>query len=179
MTVTTLLPYLVLLAQIAFVFALIAIIFRNSWGDPVWDFIKKRTVLAGFLVVLASIIGSLYYSNVIGFAPCELCWWQRAFLYPEAVIFAVALWVKDSKVYQYIAPLAAIAFVISLYQSMVQWFPSASFLACTSAGSSCAKVYVNAFGYITIPVMSLTVAAWVLLLAWANRIQRKNEDSNA
>jgi len=179
MTIATLLPYLVLFAQILFVVVLVGVIFRNSWGDPVWDFIKKRTVLAGFLVVLASIIGSLYYSDVLGFEACDLCWWQRIFLYPEAILFVVALWDGDRRIYRYITPLAAVAFLIGFYQFIVQLFPSASFLACTSTGGACAKVFVNALGYITIPVMSMTVAAWILLLAWANRIHRKNEDSNA
>jgi len=35
-----------------------------------------------WFVALVTTLGSLYYSRVQGYVPCELCWYQRICLYP-------------------------------------------------------------------------------------------------
>jgi disulfide bond formation protein DsbB len=165
---------MVLIAHIVFVGLLLAVVFRKTWGRAVVRFVGKYAVYLGFLVVLASIVGSLFYSNVIGFEACVLCWWQRILLYPMLPLFAVALWRNkrgggDRSVFAYIAVLAVLATLVAGYHELSN-LTGASFLACTDAEGACSKIFVREFGYITIPVMSLTVALYVLLLAWINRI---------
>jgi hypothetical protein len=63
-----------------------------------------------------------------------------------------------------------IAIVLALYHSYVQW--GGNPLVPCDANASCAKLYVYAYHYITIPTMSLTVAAALLLLYWANRLYK-------
>ena len=48
--------------------------------------------------------GSLYYSMVAEFVPCELCWAQRICLYPLAIILLVAALRRDRKVWTYVVP---------------------------------------------------------------------------
>ena len=48
--------------------------------------------LRGFLPILSlsvaavSTMGSLIYSEVIGFIPCEYCWYQRYIMYPLSIL---------------------------------------------------------------------------------------------
>ena len=158
-------PFLVLASHIL----LVVIIFSRSLRS----FINRDILLFGLLITLGAVVGSLFYSEVVGFEACVLCWWQRLFLYPQAVLFSVAYLKNDRSVFSYSVPLSILAGVIALYHSYVYW-GGESILSCTSLGGACSKIYVYAFGYITIPVMSLTVALYLLLLAWINKNARSN-----
>jgi len=150
----------------------ISFIFRKSFGRSIVGLLGKYAIHIGFLITLASLVGSLLYSNVLGFDPCALCWWQRIFIYPQVVIFFVAMIKKDKRVFDYIIPLSILVFIVALYNSYLQ-MDGVSLLPCDASGPSCSKVLVKEFGYITIPIMSLTVALYTLALAWAHRIYDK------
>ncbi|MDP2651198.1 MAG: disulfide bond formation protein B [bacterium] len=175
--ISTLLPYKILAAQILFVVLVLALIFRKTWGKEVVQFLGKYALVLGLLVSLSAILGSLFYSEIIGFEACVLCWWQRVLLYPMLIIFAIALWKRDRNAFDYIIPLAILAGIIGLYQSYAN-LGGVSLLSCTAAEGACSKIYVKEFGYITIPMMSLTISLYLLLLAWINKIYR-NENSNS
>jgi disulfide bond formation protein DsbB len=169
--VATAMPTLVLISHGLLIALFISILIgRSSW-------VGKRSIKLAAVVSILTVVGSLFYSNVIGFAPCVLCWWQRIFLFPMPLIFGVALWKKRSDVFSYIVPLAIGALLVASYHSLFEVF-GLSLSPCTAVGGSCSKVYVKEFGYITIPVMSLTSALFILLLAWAKR-KNTNENSNS
>jgi len=172
-SVTSYIPLLVLVSHVIFVILLLALIFSNSWGRDIISWLGKHALPLAFLVASFAVVISLFYSEVVGFEPCVLCWWQRVFIYPLAVIFAVAVWKKISSAFLYAVPLALLGTLVALYHSYSN-FSGTSLLPCTAVGGACAKVYVLAFGYITIPSMSLTVLLYILLLAWANKIYEKN-----
>ena len=192
------LPYLALFSHIALVVLFLALVFRRSWGAGPQVFMGKHATTLAFLVSLAAVIGSLYYSEIAGFEPCVLCWWQRVFLYPLVIIFGIALWKparpnarlndlvgqdfgrsggKTTSAFLYAVPLVLGAALIAAYQSYV-YLGGASLLSCTALDGACSKIYVMAFGYITIPAMSLTVSLYILLLAWAHKIY-EDENHNA
>ena len=172
-SITQLFSYSILFSHIIFVFLLLAIVFKGSWGREIVLFVGKYALLFGFILSLFALIGSLIYSNVIGFLPCELCWWQRICLYPETVLFLVAMLKKDRNIFTYIISLASIATLIALYHTYIQLGGETSILPCTAVGAACTKVFVLTFGYITIPTMSLTIALYLLLLAYFNHIYKK------
>ena len=175
--IKTSLPYLALASHVLFAFLLLAVIFRKSWGKKAVAFLNSYALTLGLLVSLGAVLGSLFYSEVVGYEACVLCWWQRVFLYPQLVLFAIALWRKDRSVFLYSSVLSALAGIIALYQAYV-YMGGASLLPCTSAEGACSKIYVMEFGYITIPVMSLTTVLYYLFLAWVNRLY-KNENRNS
>ncbi|MEK7177163.1 MAG: disulfide bond formation protein B [Patescibacteria group bacterium] len=170
-------PYLVLLSHILLLVLFFALLSRNSWGKSIAGFLGRQALWFGFLVAVVAVLGSLFYSEVIGFEPCVLCWWQRIFLYPMLIIFSMALWKKNDSAFLYVLPLAVLGGLIAAYQSYIL-LGGVSLLPCTALEGDCSKIYVMAFGYITIPMMSLTISLYTLLLAWADRIYR-NENSNA
>lgn len=167
--ITPLLTYLTILLQIVFVFLVLAYAFRSSWGKEIIDFVSKQSLRLGLLVTSGAVIGSLLYSNIVGFEPCELCWWQRIFLFPQMIIFLVAIIKKKKGVFSYIVPLSIIGAVISFYHSYIQLGGETSILPCTAEGAACTKVFVLEYGYITIPTMALTAFLFILLLAFIRR----------
>jgi len=113
----------------------------------------------GLLIALAMAVGSsclsLFYSNIVGYEPCNLCWWQRISIYPQIIILSVGLWLKDSKVVYYALPLLGAGLLFSLYQVSMQ-FGLVPGEFCVVRGVSCTKQYVFEFGYVTVPIMALT-----------------------
>src|SRR3989338_2063143 len=99
--ITFLLPYLALLSHAVLVVLFLALLSRHSWGAGLQVFLGKYTTVLACLVSLIAVVSSLFYSEIVGFEPCVLCWWQRIFLYPLVVLFGIALWRKDRSVFIY------------------------------------------------------------------------------
>ena len=89
------LPYLALFSHFLFVVLFATVVFRHSFGRSTVSLIGKRALVLGFLISLAALAGSLFYSEIVGYEACVLCWWQRVFLYPQLVLFAIALWKNE------------------------------------------------------------------------------------
>lgn len=144
--------------------------------SSVVSFVRVRAVSLSFLVLFASFIGSLYYSEIAGFPACVLCWYQRILLYPQLLMFGVALWKEKSDVFPYTNILSVVGLCVALYNVAVQTFQSVSAI-CEPGGVlvSCLEKYVEGFGYITIPVMSATAFALLLLIGWA--VVQKTEET--
>ncbi len=135
----------------------------------------------GFLISLVSVVSSLIYSNIIGFPPCELCWWQRIFWYPQAILFAVALYnekvnkVQDDFVFLYSLIFSIIGGAIALFNYYGQMFNPDILGGCAAVGPSCAQIFFVNFGYITIPMMSLTGYVLLILLYFFRRHHTKGK----
>jgi len=115
----------------------------------------------------ASLLGSLYFSEVKNLTPCLLCWWQRIFMYPLVAIFAVAILRKDNKAVYYAFPLSLIGMVIAFYQSLLQWglIKESSIISCTLNGNvSCSKASIDWLGFITIPFLSFVAFTAINIL---------------
>jgi disulfide bond formation protein DsbB len=164
MLFASIIPPLVLTSHVVLGLLVLAIIFKF---ERITAWISQRALLLGLLISIVAVVGSLFYSNVVGFVPCDLCWWQRIFIYPALPMFAIAAAKKDYHIFRFITPMALIAALISIYHLFVQMGGN-SILPC-SASASCDKLYVFEFGYVTIPTMALTVSVTFLLLAWASR----------
>ncbi len=157
-------------AQLFIITAILYLLFfkkSNQLGiQKFFSIISRHGIALAFLAALISTLGSLFYSNVAGFAPCDLCWLQRIFMYPLVILFGVALVKKDYRVKIYALPLVAIGGIISLYQNYIYYSNGGLNAICqfTGLGASCIKRYVFEFGYITIPVMALTAFALIIIL---------------
>lgn len=138
--------------------------------DKIKQFFKKNGLLLAWLIALASVLFSLYYSEIVGFEPCSLCWWSRVFTYPQAIILGMAYFKKEYKnSISYCLVLTILGTIISLYQNYLQYGGTGLF-ACSSTAVSCTKLYVFEFGFVTIPIMSLTV---FLLLLFFLKVSKK------
>ena len=163
---TPIIAALTLLSNIIFVGVFFAMLIHADTRARLSAFVHKYILELLFWGVMSAVVGSLVYSNIIGFPPCDLCWYQRIFMYPQAIILFVAMRRKDKGIIDYLVPLSILGAVVSLYQSFVQWGFGGSLFACTAVGSACAKVFVLEYSYITIPFMSFTVFAYIIALKY-------------
>ncbi|OGG79198.1 hypothetical protein A3A39_04955 [Candidatus Kaiserbacteria bacterium RIFCSPLOWO2_01_FULL_54_13] len=157
--------------------AFLAVFFiRKSIPDleDVASFLRKWGLWLGFIFSLGGVILSLYYDS-LGFPACALCWWQRAFLYPQAVLFALALWKKDAKVADYSIALSAFGAVVALYQHYLQMGggPLIPCPATVTEAIDCSVRFFFEFGYITFPLMSATLFAFLIVLMLFVKAERR------
>lgn len=155
-----------ILAQIAIVVIVLALLSKNP-------FFSKQAMFFAFLISLAGVVGSLYYSEFIGYEPCKLCWYQRIFLYPQTILLAIGLIKKHPHVANYCIIFSMLGGLIALYQSLLTlgWAPS---IPCSASGVSCSQIFVMQFGYITIPVMALTAFLLIIVLLLSARLAKSD-----
>ncbi len=176
MSVTVMSAFFALLTLVALAGTLVAgaALAVGERASRLRDLIARHALGAAAAVTGTAVAGSLYYSESVGFVPCELCWFQRIFAYPLAVILGVALLAHLARsrgrgiappadVWVYALPLAAMGLGISAWHTAIQRLPTAGEGACDPA-VPCSAIYVEQFGFITIPVMA--GAAFVFTLAW-------------
>jgi disulfide bond formation protein DsbB len=131
-------------------------------AQKIYAFVSKHALVLSFLGAFGAVVGSLFYSLVAHFIPCELCWWQRAFLFPQAIIFAIAFYrswmykAAHNDVFLYGIALSLVGAAIALFHYYGAMFNPDLLSACEVGGVSCAKQYFLSFGYINIPFMSLS-----------------------
>ncbi|MGA2418221.1 MAG: disulfide bond formation protein B [Candidatus Staskawiczbacteria bacterium] len=148
------------------------VLFLRRKYAVVSKFLAENGIRFSFLVALIAAAGSLFYSNVAGFTPCELCWFQRIFMYPEVIILGLALIKKDAKIIDYALLLAFIGWLISLYHNYI-YYQGLSSTVCR-IGESCITPYVTVFGYITIPMMALTAFSLIIVLLLCQKTKTIN-----
>ncbi|KKW23172.1 MAG: putative disulfide formation protein [Candidatus Kaiserbacteria bacterium GW2011_GWB1_52_6] len=165
-TLNYLVALVAVVLQIITVALFLAYLLRKQYTflDDVIRPVGEWGIWIGFLTVLGAMGISLYYSEILGFEPCPLCWWIRVFMYSQAVLFAVALWRKDTNVTMYSIALSVIGFTVALYNHALQVLPSGS-LPCPASGTvSCAQRIIFEFGYITFPLLGATLFAFLIIV---------------
>lgn len=119
-------------------------------GEAEWGL-----VFVAWLVATVSTLGALFLSEVMGVAPCVLCWYQRVFMFPLVLVLAAGLFPPDKTVGRYAAPLALAGWLAALFHVLLtKGYLSESLAPCTQ-GIPCSRIEVEWFGFLTIPLLSL------------------------
>ncbi len=131
--------------------------------------IKQYGLYAAWGVAALAAIGSLYFSEFLNLPPCVLCWYQRAMMYPMAIILLIGVIRKDLKVWVYALPLSIVGLLVAIYHNLLYYNILPEAAAPCVAGISCTTQFLQFFGFMDIPLMSLIAFAvvTVLLAAYA------------
>lgn len=145
---------LLAMAALAVVFLSLAAftVAELPFAGPLRTFVFDHTQKVILVVSGAAMLASLYYSQVVGFIPCEFCWYQRIAMYPIAVLLLVAVATRSRVSPRYIVTLAAIGLALSIYHYQMQLFPDGG--GSCAGPVPCTGKYVQEFGFITIPFMA-------------------------
>lgn len=123
-----------------------------------------------WLMAVVAMLGSLYYSQIAHFPPCEYCWYQRIAMYPLALILGIAAFRGDAAIRRYALPLATIGGLISTYHYTIQQFPNLSSGVCNTA-IPCTAALVWKFDFVSIPFMALVSFAAIITVLALDRPQ--------
>ena len=173
--VQTILSYATLGLNISWVLGLsLFLIYKSPWNPRKIDqkTVRIKNVVSSFyreisfVLVTAATSGSLYFSQVLGWEPCLMCWYQRILMYPLVVLFGVAAFLEKDDVSDYALPLVTIGGGISFYHYLMQRVEQFQSAGCSITQVSCETQYTFYFDYITIPMMAFTVFLTVLMINW-------------
>lgn len=152
--IITLLSVATIVTQIALILIIIILIVKKDL--LINTFLNKHLNKGLFIVAAIASFGSLFFSQIAKFNPCELCWFQRIFMYPLVFLFGLACYFKDKNIYKYAAPLVIVGWVIALYHNYIYYQGVQNTVCSINNASSCIIPYFTKFGYIGIPIMSLS-----------------------
>ncbi|OFZ33087.1 MAG: hypothetical protein A3D17_13125 [Bdellovibrionales bacterium RIFCSPHIGHO2_02_FULL_40_15] len=154
-------------------FGLLVASLTTKFGKTLPSRIRYEQYIALIAAIsVASIIFSLTYQLVYETPVCELCWWQRIFLYPVSVISLVALWFRTRETHITTAILAGFGLYIACYHYYYHFqgyvLGKTLSIPCSFGGllPACTNSPILVFGFVTIPFMGIMVFGSFLILAW-------------
>lgn len=174
--VTILLSMLTVIAQILVVLGIVNYFFPKR--VKILDILYSKYLAPNvFVIPLIAMLGSLFYSEVALYAPCVLCWYQRIFMYPQAIILTIAFWKKDKSFNFYSIVLSVIGSAIALYHYLLQRGVIKELVPCSAAPQAvdCAAKVHFTFGYISIPMMALSAFLLIIVLQTHNLRRLSNK----
>ena len=124
--------------------------------------LQATTLGLATMIAVGATFGSLYFSEIRNFVPCEYCWYQRIAMYPLALILLIATIRRDKNIIPYALSLSLSGLALSVYHYQLQLFPEQS----SSCGldASCTYRWIEVFGFVTIPLLALTSFAFISMI---------------
>ena len=147
--------------QIAIIILVIGIITRA----PFMRWIRSHATLIMRGTFIGAALISLIYQYWFLYPPCLLCWYQRIAIFAIAIISCTASFTRSALLRTQVLVLSICGGAVALFHVFIEAFPSAGLDVCGTTSISCLTRYVYEFGYITIPVMSLTILIFAAILS--------------
>ena len=153
---------------------LVALVFENrmSWTSAWLTQVRATGLWIICMITTGAMVGSLYFSEKVGFAPCKLCWYQRIGIFSIAIISFVAALRNDKNIARYTIVLAPIGLVVSTYHYLLEWFPTLETNVC-SLDVPCTAVWFRELGFVTLCFMA--GCAFITVIAVSLAIMREEK----
>ncbi|MGP4039115.1 disulfide oxidoreductase [Gracilibacillus sp. D59] len=123
--------------------------------------LKQYYIYIAWVISIIATVGSLFFSEILHFTPCKLCWFSRILMYPLSIILGVAAYYNDNRVKIYVLPLSLLGIALSIFHYLDQKTSLIRSLSHCSESVPCNGMYINWLGFITIPFLAL--CAFVLI----------------
>lgn len=121
-------------------------------------------VFFAWLIATASTLGALFFGEVMKLPPCSLCWYQRIFMFPLALVLPFGLLPFDGKVVRSVLPLAGVGLLLAtVHVLIVEGIVPERVVPCRQ-GVPCSETVIEFFGFVTIPLLSLAAFAAITVL---------------
>ena len=134
--------------------------------------VKKIAIPLAALITTTSMLGSLYFSEIVNYKPCRLCWYQRAAMYPLAIFLIVAVFKKFKFTKIVVAVLTLVGGSISTYHWFLERFPNLDAGVC-DAKLPCEFVWFESFGFVTLSFMVFTAFFTTIVLVTIPEMEKK------
>lgn len=127
-------------------------------------------LFSAWIVALVATLGALFIGEVMGQTPCDLCWHQRAFMFPLVVILAVASIRSDGNVWRYAVPVSSVGWLIAAFHNLVYFRLVPTAIKPCGEGPSCSGDTMTLFGALPLPLLSLAsftaIITLLLVVRW-------------
>lgn len=142
---------------------------ETTWIDSVAELLGESSRHIALLAAWIATCGSLFFSEVLGWRPCVLCWYQRILMYPLAILLTIGIIRRDRALSAYVLPFSIAGIGVSLYHYLLIKTDWLSPPAC-AVDIPCNVDYLNVLGFINIPFLALTafliITCMMLAAVW-------------
>ena len=154
------------------IITLAALVFENrmTWTGAWLTQVRASGLWIICMITTGAMVGSLYFSEKVGFAPCKLCWYQRIAMFSIAIISFVAALRNDKNIARYTIVLAPMGLVVSTYHYLLEWYPNLETSVC-SLDVPCTAVWFRELGFVTLCFMA--GCAFITVIAVSLAIMRE------
>ena len=154
------------------IITLAALVFEKSmsWAGGWLTQLRASGLWIICMITTGAMVGSLYFSEKVGFAPCKLCWYQRIAMFSIAIISFVAALRNDKNIARYTIVLAPLGLIVSTYHYLLEWFPTLETNVC-SLDVPCTAVWFRELGFVTLCFMA--GCAFITVIAVSLAIMRE------
>ena len=139
---------------------------QTQQSNPAWNLIFIAWLIAAF-----STLSSLFFSEVMDLIPCVLCWYQRIFMFPLAIILLLALFPLDTRVVKYALPITGIGMAFAVYHILLFYGLIPEAMVPCGKGISCADASMELFGFLPIPILAFVAFLLIFVLLFKTRNQ--------
>ena len=139
-------------------------------GQLAAESVSWKLIFISWLIAMVATLGSLFFSEIMELIPCELCWYQRIFIYPLAIILLIGLHPLDTGVVRYALPLAIIGLLFTVYHTLLFYGLIPENLQPCREGVSCTDDSMVLMGFLPIPLLSL--AAFIVIITLLFKVRR-------
>jgi disulfide bond formation protein DsbB len=139
---------------------------KASWATSWLAHVRASGLWIMCAITTGAMVGSLYFSEQVGYAPCKLCWYQRIAMYSIAIITFVAALRRDKNIATYSLVLACVGLVVSVYHYVLEWFPQLESNVC-SLDVPCTTVWFRELGFVTLCFMAGSAFIAVITISLA------------
>lgn len=155
-----------LFVALAQVFVIISLLSLIAFRDRLRRLVSPDALWIAFAIALVATCGSLFFSNVMGYTPCTLCWYARILMYPLTVILGIAAFRRDWSIRRYVLPLIALGVLLTAYHNYIVLTNTTPLTPCSVGPDAvpCTTHYTLVLGYQSIPLMAFTAFVTLLLL---------------
>lgn len=135
-----------------------------------------RLIFVAWVIAAAATLGALFFGEVMKLPPCSLCWYQRIFMFPLALILPIGLFPLDRKVVRYALPLAVIGGLFAAFHLLLIAGVIPESIKPCSRGVPCSEKVIEWFGFVTIPLLSAAASASIITLLALAGLRRSHEE---
>lgn len=118
------------------------------------SFLKEYGLFICWLIATSAFVATLFFSEVLHWQVCNLCWYQRIAIYPLVILLGIGAFCDDKNIIPYAKTFCAIGFLLAIYQYAEQMIPGFAPIALCAQGISCAETPIKLLGFITVPLLS-------------------------
>lgn len=137
------------------------------------DWLNRNSMYIALLAAWIAMCGSLYFSEIKGYVPCTLCWYQRILMYPLAAVIAIGLLRRDWHLPYYVLPLSLLGLGTSTYHYLLEKTDLFVGSAACRQGVSCTTQWINWFGFVTIPFLALVAFLIITIMSVIALVNRE------
>jgi disulfide bond formation protein DsbB len=135
---------------------------------------RNLSLFAQFIIAVMAIFGSLVFSEIMKFPPCNLCWYQRILIYPVALIAIAGFFIKSNDTNKFLSPFIWLGLATAIYHNLV-YYDFIELIVPCSETAPCTAKQLNYLGFITIPLLSLSAFIGLLVFNTYNYLVLKKE----